>query len=287
MTGNAAATFEADTGKRQFVTFQVQSKRYGVPIESVAEMTQIQASYPISGAPGWILGMMQLRSSVVPILDLRLRLGLTRLEDEIEALTCDLLRQREEHVERVRSGASGQPPRDSIDCENASCDCALRSWIDRCETTEGSLTGPLLRLRTPDERLHAVLDSARALSQRGDAAGARRLLEHAEAFELKDLLQGFDGVLRDVRSRGRQMVVILRGPQENLAIAVDHIDCVASVDVGEIVPRPLHALETNAPESDLLVSCVVRKHERTELIQILDVDRVFRSTGVGSGAPLA
>jgi purine-binding chemotaxis protein CheW len=275
----------ADATRRQFVTFRVQAKRYGVPIESVAEMTQLQDTYPISGAPGWILGMMQLRDSVVPILDLRLRLGFSCLQDELESLNRDLSTHRDEHVEWIRTLAADPDCRDAIEYEKELRACGLRSWLEALGPADPGLGGAVARLQGPDERLHAVVESGRELARRGDATGARRLFERARGFELKDLLQGFDGLLRDVRGRGRQMVVILRGAQENLAVAVDHIDSVASVDADQILPRPLHGLESGERSADLLVSSIVRRHDQTDLIQILDVERLFRSAGVGSLDP--
>ena len=104
--------------------------------------------------------------------------------------------------------------------------------------------------------------------------------ERARAAELKELLQTIDGALRELRARSRQMVVILRGAGEDLAVAVDHIDSVASVDVEQIVPRPLQALESRGDAADLLVGSVVRRHDASDLVQILDVERLFHSAGV-------
>lgn len=282
MPGDEVESLESDTHKRQFVTFRVQSKRYGVPIDSVVEMTQVQDAYPISGAPEWVLGMMQLRDSVVPILDLRLRLGFSRLKDELDCLNRELVTHRDEHVDWIDALVHDPAARAPSGYEKGLRVCGLRTWLDALAPSEAALAGAVHRLKGPDERLHAVVESSRELARRGDTAGARRALERAQGFELKDLLQGFEGLLRDVRARERQMVVILSGAEENLALAVDHIDSVASVDVDQIVPRPLHELETGERAVDLLVSSVVRRHEQTELIQILDVERLFRSAGMGS-----
>lgn len=160
--------------------------------------------------------------------------------------------------------------------------CGLRSWLEMLAPGDPGLASAVSRLQGPDERLHAVVDAGRELARRGDAAGARRLFERVQGFEVKDLLQGFDGLLRDVRARGRQMVVILRGAEENLALAVDHIDSVASVETSQMLPRPLHALEAGERAADLLVSSIVRRQDQADLIQILDVERLFRSAGIGS-----
>lgn len=281
MRTNTEDSVAIDNAKRQFVTFRIRSKRYGVPIESVAEMTQVEALYPISGAPSWILGMMQLRDSVVPILDLRLRLGFPRLIDELEALSCQIMRHRDDHLEWIDAVAASQLRRDASSGPRPSRSCGLRVWMDGLGPDEDFAIGTSDRLRGPDERLHGLVESSLDRSALGDGEGARRLLERARGGELKELLQGFDGAMRELESRGRQMVVILQGEEEDLAVAVDHIDSVASVGIEQIVPRPLQALESREEAADLLVSSVVRRHDDSDLIQILDVCRLFRSAGVG------
>lgn len=274
MRGQATRVAEVDTLKQQFVTFRVQSKRYAVPIEAVAEMTQIHDVHPIAGAPSWILGMMRLRNSVVPVLDLRGRLGLPQLQQEIDAALADLALHRQRHIDDVLA-----PKQDAIGLGRVE-DCPLRLWIQAREGDEGPVGSLLSRLRDPDQRLHALVESRHALESRSEHEEARRLLLRAENAELREMREACEGVARELRSRSKQMVVILRGLRENLGIAVDHIDSVASVDADQILPRPLLSLESSHASPDLLVTSVVRMHDQSPLVQVLDVDRVFRTSGV-------
>lgn len=274
MRGQALRVAEVDTLKQQFVTFRVQSKRYAVPIEAVAEMTQIHDVHPIAGAPSWILGMMRLRNSVVPVLDLRIRLGFPQLQQEIDALLADLARHRQRHLDAFLA-----PQPDAVGLERVE-DCPLRLAIQAREGDGDPLGGLLSRLRDPDQRLHTLGESRRALEARGEHEAVRLLVSRAENAELREMREAFEGVARDLRSRARQMVVILRGLRENLGIAVDHIDAVASVDADQILPRPLLSLESSQASPDLLVASVVRTPDDTSLVQVLDVGRVFRTSGV-------
>lgn len=269
-----------DTQKRQFVSFRVHSRRYGIPIESVAEMTQIHDFHPIAGTPSWILGMMQLRNSVVPILDLRIRLGLSRLEDELDAIECDLMRQQQEHVDWLRALEQACASGSGLDAENESLRCSLQSCLGALGEADDDRRATLERLREPDARLHTAVASCRSAQNRGDLEATRRALRRIRNEELRDLRESIDRVVREVRSRGRQMIIVLRGADESLGIAVDHIDSVTGVDVDQILPRPLHGLETGDGAADVLVSSVVRRHDQSALVQILDVDRVFRTAGV-------
>jgi purine-binding chemotaxis protein CheW len=60
------------------VVFILEGRRYGVPARAVVELHQMVATVPLPGAPPTVEGMINVRGSVVPVLDLRARLELPR-----------------------------------------------------------------------------------------------------------------------------------------------------------------------------------------------------------------
>jgi purine-binding chemotaxis protein CheW len=71
----------ADPGRtRQFVTFTLGEQPYCVDIMSVREVRTSNAITPLPGAPDFVRGVINLRGTIVPILDLRARFGQGRTE---------------------------------------------------------------------------------------------------------------------------------------------------------------------------------------------------------------
>jgi purine-binding chemotaxis protein CheW len=64
----------------QLLTFIVDGREYGVDILRVQEIRGWSPTMPIPGAPPYIKGVINIRGDIVPIADLRLRLGLRALE---------------------------------------------------------------------------------------------------------------------------------------------------------------------------------------------------------------
>jgi purine-binding chemotaxis protein CheW len=60
----------------QVLTFQLGSESYGIPLTHVQEISGYRKVTPLPNTPAWVLGAMNLRGVVVPLLDLRTRLGL-------------------------------------------------------------------------------------------------------------------------------------------------------------------------------------------------------------------
>jgi len=60
---------------RQFLTFRIGQEEYGLDILRVQEIRSYEAPTRVANAPAFVKGVVNLRGVIVPILDLRLRLG--------------------------------------------------------------------------------------------------------------------------------------------------------------------------------------------------------------------
>ncbi len=60
----------------QYLTFALGSEEYGVGILNVQEIKGWSAVTPIPNTPAFVKGVMNLRGTIVPVIDLRLRLGM-------------------------------------------------------------------------------------------------------------------------------------------------------------------------------------------------------------------
>jgi purine-binding chemotaxis protein CheW len=65
-----------NTDSEQFLTFMLAGEEYGVEILSVQGVQGWTKTTPIPNTPDYILGVINLRGAIVPIIDLRTRFGL-------------------------------------------------------------------------------------------------------------------------------------------------------------------------------------------------------------------
>lgn len=71
----AEADLAADT---RMLVVEVEGQRYGLRLEQVREIVRAVAITRLSGAPGVIAGVIDVRGTVVPVLDLRARFRMER-----------------------------------------------------------------------------------------------------------------------------------------------------------------------------------------------------------------
>jgi purine-binding chemotaxis protein CheW len=68
------------TGTMQLVSFRLAQEEYGIEITKVQEIILMGEITRVPQTPDYIKGLINLRSSVIPIVDLRLRFGLAQEE---------------------------------------------------------------------------------------------------------------------------------------------------------------------------------------------------------------
>ncbi|NMA68641.1 MAG: purine-binding chemotaxis protein CheW [Desulfitobacterium sp.] len=59
----------------QWVIFQLGNEEYGMPINVVKEITRLEDVRPIPQAPYYVKGLINLRGSAIPLIDLHIRFG--------------------------------------------------------------------------------------------------------------------------------------------------------------------------------------------------------------------
>lgn len=77
---NPSQKSRENESRAQYLTFHLGEEEYGIEILRVQEIKRYPAVTPIPNSPPHIKGVMNLRGSVVPILDLRTRFGLPAVE---------------------------------------------------------------------------------------------------------------------------------------------------------------------------------------------------------------
>lgn len=74
--GTTASASSAGT----YLTFQIANEEFGVEILKVREIIGMLPITPVPGSPGVMLGVVNLRGKVIPVLSMRLRFGLPPAE---------------------------------------------------------------------------------------------------------------------------------------------------------------------------------------------------------------
>lgn len=94
------SSMEMEAGMNQYLTFLLAGEEYGVDILRVQEIRGWDSATKIPNTPAYVLGVINLRGTVVPIIDLRKRFHLPDMEFQSTTVVV-VVKVRKESGERT------------------------------------------------------------------------------------------------------------------------------------------------------------------------------------------
>ena len=73
---------DEDTMEDRYLTFFIGEEVYGLAIRNVTEIVGLQRITEVPDMPGYVLGVINLRGAVIPVVDVRLRFGIEQREPD-------------------------------------------------------------------------------------------------------------------------------------------------------------------------------------------------------------
>lgn len=71
------------------LVFKIEDIHYGIPIMEVSEINGLMKVTPLPNTPDYVKGIINLRGKIMPVIDLRLKFGMSEKEYDIE--TCFII----------------------------------------------------------------------------------------------------------------------------------------------------------------------------------------------------
>ncbi len=108
----------------QYLTFKLQDEIFALDISTVREVLDFTIVTKVPGTPDFMRGVINLRGSVVPVIDLRLKFGMTVTEKTVN--TCVIIVEVKVDGETVILGVLADSVQEVKDLENDQIEPAPR-----------------------------------------------------------------------------------------------------------------------------------------------------------------
>lgn len=132
-------TRSARKGEEQLVVFQLAGQTYGVDIAQVFEIIRMEVITRVPKAPSFVEGVIKLRGSIIPVIDLRKRFGMPPAEStansriiivEMGGMTIGVVVDAVSEVLRI-SRADIEPPPPMVAAVDAAYLRGIALWRER------------------------------------------------------------------------------------------------------------------------------------------------------------
>jgi len=104
-------------GAEQFLTFKLGAETFAVEVGKVREILDLTTVTKVPQTPDYLRGVINLRGSVVPVIDLRVRFGMPRARDTVN--TCIIVVEVTVGGESVILGTLADSVQEVFDLESA------------------------------------------------------------------------------------------------------------------------------------------------------------------------
>ncbi len=207
-----------------WVIFLLQDQPFAVSSNYVREMVAMPKIASVPQTTPYIRGVINLRGQVVPVIDLRARLGMTSLLDETENL-IDLLNQREQdHKNWLAELESSLKDRREFKLATDPHKCAFGKWYDSYTADNRILANCLKKFDEPHKRIHAIAIEVKKLEEKGDFDSAYSLIERTRKGDLSEMINLFSEARNLMRETNREIALVLEWSEKAMAAAVDSVE---------------------------------------------------------------
>ena len=253
------------------VIFYLHNDQFAISANHVREMVAMPKVVSVPQVPHYIRGVINLRGKVIPVIDLRLKMGLTSSLDEAEDL-IELLDQREQdHKNWIAELESSVRERREFKLATDPHKCAFGKWYDNFTTDNRTLASCLKKFDAPHQRIHAIAIKVRTMEEKEDYDSAYEIIDQTKEGELAEMIKLFSEVRSLVKESNSEIAMVLEWQEKAVAICVDSIETVEKLSESNIdeMPETVSALENGC------ITGIGKRGKDNELVQLLDVGRLI------------
>ena len=266
-------TGKADQSVAQVVSFKLGEEEFAFPMDRVREILRVQRPSEVPNAPAHFLGILTVRGVILPVIDLRILLGLPALAADVQAGAA----HAREGYERWLAALAAHVQDNSSPNPGVAGAESLRSWIAGFTTSSQTLMETLSYARVANDNVIRGFQQLQAASETGSAKGHFDAETGPFAQEALRALGALEGQIAE-NIREDQRLVVVQADGALLALLVDKVREVLSVPTRLIDPPP-HLGATNGRGE---IRGVARLNDGKRLILLLDADHLVEAKALGS-----
>ncbi len=235
---NIALPEDGSEMENSWVLFELDQEQYGIRTENIREMVLFTEPSKIPDHPIHMRGVINLRGMVIPVIDLRKRLGKRGFLEETETLISILNAREKEHVDWLKELEVSVKEEREFTLTADPHQCEFGKWYDNYTTNNKMLQTQFRKFDQPHKDIHSIasdVSKLRAVAKKDDA----QALVQYEALHKLSVLRGlFSETVRLIKDSVKEIVVIVESKNMRVGFVVDRVLEVTDIDPEEIQESP-------------------------------------------------
>jgi len=220
--------------KFPFLLFEIREGLYAVSAESVREIVILPNVSLIPNSPPEVRGVINLRGKVLPLVDLRVKLGLPTAKKELDDLIQLLLDRERDHHDWLNELEASVRNKRPFTMEQNPHACKFGRWYEKFQTDNSLLKMTLKKMDEPHKIIHATARDVLQMAEHGEVDGAMQILTARKNEELASLSKLFAEARRQLHEHHRELAVVVNNGEKRFAFTIDRVEAVERISEGDI-----------------------------------------------------
>ncbi|MBI5178550.1 MAG: chemotaxis protein CheW [Nitrospinae bacterium] len=257
-----------------WVTFRLGERFFGIESSYVMEMLVLPDLSHLPTPADYIRGVMNLRGTVILVVDLRRRMNMHSVAQDVEALVELLGKREQDHLNWITELENSVKEGREFKLTTNPHACAFGKWYDTYKASNVILENHLKKFDAPHKRIHSLGIEAVEMVKKGQREDALKLIERERKGTLGLLAGLFAEAKKLLRETLREIVIVLNYEGRTVGVTVDAIESVEHLKEGSI--EEIHGLA--AQLKDGLVSMTGKTQKGEKIVMLVNTGEVFKDT---------
>ena len=217
---------------------RLKGQSFALPTQEVRELVTKPQITVVPDTPEYVSGVMNIRGRMVPVIDLRRRLGMTPASEESESFCALMDQRRQDHVNWLTELEASVRERREFKLATDPHRCAFGRWYDNYKPENVWIGALLRRFAEPHQRIHSTASEVLALQSQGNWEGAMGLIGRTRSGVLAKMITLFANLQELIRQSQQEIAVVLQTDNRTFAVSVDEAIAVEKFEGENLGPLP-------------------------------------------------
>ncbi len=219
-----------------FLVFSLKENFFGINALGVKEIIKMPEITKVPNSPFGIRGMIKFREQVIPIFDMRLKMGMDSLIDENKNLITELQKREQDHKDYLadleHSLYNDQPFNKTLNPR----ECAFGKWYYSYKTENLVIKNTLEEFEQPHNQFHELAKELIGLRNSGQKKLMLEKLNSEKGKRLSVLINLFSELYKQIQTETKELAIIFEVEDRLIGFSVDKVFRILSVESKDIKP---------------------------------------------------
>jgi len=258
------------------VMFRLSDRLFGLDSSCVNEMLVLPPLAHLPATQDYIRGVMNLRGTVIMVVDLRKMMNMSTVEQDLAKLIELLGKREQDHINWLTELDNSIKEHREFKLTTNPHACAFGKWYDTYKATNVIMENHLRKFDAPHKRIHALGMEAVTLVKNSKVEEATALIEREKNVTLALLVNLFAEAKKLMRETVREIVIVLTHQGRSIGVSVDSIESVEHLKEDTVDEIP----GISAQISNGLVTKTGKTLKGEKIVMLINTEEIFQDSGM-------